>query len=156
GFSALLLLTALASAEVASRVDDWIRLDLPVLATPDHQRDLTFQDEHCLRGRPGARFKKWKLNQFGFRAPEMSREPAPGRVRIMILGASDALGFSEPEGMEFPAQLARLLQPDQRYEVINVAIAGMTAKSMISYWESWVSRFSPNLVFVYASPLFYL
>jgi len=66
------------AAEVTARVDDRIRHDVPVLASPERERELTLHDEFGVRGRPHGVFKKWRLNAFGFRGPRLraSRVPA--------------------------------------------------------------------------------
>jgi len=115
---------------------------------------LTEAEPWGAHGRPDGQFRKWKLNAFGFRAPPMDRQPRPGQQRVMILGASETFGLYEDAGMEYPAQLALLLQ--QKYEVINAAMAGITLKSMIPYWDNWAGNFGANKVIVYPSPMFYL
>jgi lysophospholipase L1-like esterase len=150
------LVLGLLSAEVTARLGDWLYKDIPFLATPDADRDLVVQDENGNRGKPHGQFKKWRLNGFGFRGPEIERLPAPGTRRVMILGASETLGYFESEGKEFPAQLAELLGSPGPFEVINTAIAGMTVNGMIRYWHAWLASFKPDVVVIYPPPLFYL
>src|SRR5262245_16320664 len=95
----------LLAAEAASRLDDWLAYGTPVLANPDRGMDLTVQDEHGLHGRPLGRFKKWALNEAGFRGPEITETPAPGVTRIALLGASETFGLYESPGKEYPSQL---------------------------------------------------
>ncbi|MFO0865100.1 MAG: hypothetical protein U0744_10695 [Gemmataceae bacterium] len=144
-------------AEVGARLDDWAFADVPFLATPNRERDLTVHDEHGFHGRPHGRFKKWKLNAIGFRGPEVSDKPANDIRRIMVLGASETIGLYESEGKEYAVQLEAMLKknhPD--VEVVNAAMAGMSLASMKSYWERWASRAEPNVVLIYPSPMFYL
>jgi hypothetical protein len=146
----------LVSAEMTARLDDWLHAGIPVFSTPDYERDLFLKDEKGTRGRPHGHFKKWRLNAFGFRGPEIAATPTPGCTRIMVLGASETFGLYESDGKEFPAQLADLLGHDGHYEVINAALAGMTVRSMTHYWETWAGQFQPDIVVIYPSPLFYL
>jgi lysophospholipase L1-like esterase len=157
-FGVVLLSLILLGAEAGSRVDDWIFSDVPFFANPERNRDLTVQDTEGPRGRPHGHFKKWKLNQFGFRGPEIAREPAPGTTRVMILGASETFGLYETEGREYPRQLAEVLQRrgHPEVEVVNTAMAGMTLSSMRPYWRTWASPFHPTVVLIYPSPLLYL
>jgi hypothetical protein len=74
----------------------------------------------------------------------------------MVIGASEVFGSCDFDNMEFPAQLQSLLGNHGKYEVINTAIVGMSLRSTLSYWENWASRFRPDIVIVYANPLFYL
>lgn len=156
-FGAAAVLLFLLAAEVTARLDDWVHRDVPLLAIPNHERDLIVRDTLGIRGKPHGRYKKWKLNAFGFRGPEISQEPAVGTTRIMVLGASETFGLGESENKEFPAQLADFLRADgAQVEVINAAVAGMTVRSMTPYWELWASQFRPKVVFIYPPPLFYL
>ena len=144
------------SAEFTCRVDDWLREGFPVLSMPDSDTQLVLEDGSIRRGRPHGRFKKWELNAFGFRGPEIGLEPSPGAIRVMLLGASESFGLYESEQKEYPAQLRAILHSKGNYEVINAAVAGMTVRSMIPYWEHWASQFHPHLVVIYPTPLFYL
>jgi lysophospholipase L1-like esterase len=146
----------LLSAEVAARVDDWLHLGVPFWASPDYERDLLVQDQGGKHGKPHGRFKKWQLNAFGFRGPEMALQPTPGRRRVMVLGASEMFGLCESSGKELSAQLAGLLGDKGHDEVVNAAIAGMTVRGMIPYWQKWAAQFRPDVVVIYPSPLFYL
>jgi len=155
-FSALFLI-AFVAAEIGARVDDWAHDGVPPLANPSPAYDLQVQNaDGIVRGRPNGRYKRWQLNEHGFRSPPMSQEPAPGRVRVAVLGASETFGLYESNGAEMPAQLARELQDETSVEVFNASITGMTVRSMLPYWEGWVSDFRPRIVVLYASPLFYL
>ena len=86
----LVAVVFLPAAEGMARLDDWFRNDVPLLANPDRDRDLTVRDKYGVHGRPGGSFRKWKLNEFGFRGPEIFGAPAPGRTRLMVLGASES------------------------------------------------------------------
>jgi lysophospholipase L1-like esterase len=148
-------LTVLASAEVTSRVEDRLRFDTELAAVPSDE-DLVVRDEFGIRGRPNARYKKWKLNAFGFRSDEITFAPPVDCQRVMVLGASESFGLYESPGKEFPAQLAAALRPHGCYEVVNGAIAGMTVRTIGSFWDHWASRFNPDTVVIYPTPAFYL
>jgi len=144
-------------AEVGARLDDWAFADVPLLGTPNRERDLTVHDEHGYHGRPNGRFKKWHLNALGFRGPEIAAKPAPGTARIMVLGASETLGLYESEGKEYAAQLAAILAKSHpEVEVVNAAMAGMSLASMKPYWEQWATKAVPQIVLLYPSPMLYL
>jgi hypothetical protein len=155
GYVLSLALTVLLSTELTARIEDRIRLGVPVLAAPSDE-DLIVHDEAGVHGRPNARYKKWRLNSFGFRNGEMSVEPKPGCRRVMVLGASETFGYYESEGKEYPAQLATLLSRHGCYEVVNAAIVGMTVRTIGSFWDNWGSRFRPDTVVIYPTPAFYL
>jgi lysophospholipase L1-like esterase len=155
-YGTLLFLVFLLAAEVTARVDDWLVQGIPLLETPNHEDNLLLHVGPTLRGKPNGRFKKWKLNAFGFRGPAMELEPAPGYTRVMILGASESFGLYESDDKEYPAQMAKLLGRAGKYEVVNAAVTGMTIKSLTLYWKEWASRFHSQIVVIYPSPLFYL
>jgi hypothetical protein len=142
-------------AEVMSRLDDAIRTETPLLASPSYS-DLTMPDSIGMRGRPFAHYQKWKLNSVGFRSQEVSFKPRPDCVRVAVMGASETFGYAESPGKEFPSQLADSLARNGCYEVMNTAIVGLSLTGLVQLWENWVSRFQPNVVVIYASPAFYL
>ncbi|MCS7045231.1 MAG: hypothetical protein NZO58_02625 [Gemmataceae bacterium] len=151
---AALLSVALLGGECAARLDDWLHDATPVWASPSRERDLVLAEPWGYRGRPHGHYRKWRLNGFGFRGPEIAPEPSFDRDRWVILGASETFGLYEEADQEYPAVLRRLLA--ERAEVVNAAMAGITVKSMAPYWDHWVSRFGAKRVVVYPSPLFYL
>lgn len=151
-----LCLTFVVSVEVATRVDDRVRHGVPALVAPDRDADLVLQDERGILGRPNGRYKQWKLNRFGFRGEDMSREPAPGCIRVMTLGASETFGLYERAGHEYPAQLAERLHASGCFEVVNAAIYGMKLPDIRKRWNSWDRTFRPAVVTIYPTPSFYL
>jgi lysophospholipase L1-like esterase len=151
-----LALTFVLAAETTARIDDRIRLGTPLSAVPDRLHDLVLQTPVVIRGRPSGRFKKWRLNQFGFRNEEMTLEAQAGCERIVVLGASETFGLYESEGNEFPAQLGRTLNAAGCYEVVNAAVAGLAIPGILQLWDRWVGQFKPRTVVVYPTPAFYL
>jgi len=143
------------SGEVMARIDDAVRSGTPLLASPSSD-DLTMRDSLGTRGRPFARFEKWKLNGEGFRSQEIALKPRPECTRVAVMGASETFGYAESPGKEYPAQLADSLNRTGCYEVINTAVVGLPTTGQIQLWENWVSKFEPSVVVIYASPVFYL
>jgi hypothetical protein len=152
----LLVATVGAGAELGARVDDWLRWGIPLGSVPDQVYSLRMHDTFGVRGRPAGRYHTWQLDTFGFRGPEITRQPVAGCTRIIVLGSSEAFGYFETPGMEFPAQLRERLAGKPCREVVNAAIAGATVHSMITLWTHWVSNFGGRFVIVYANPAFYL
>jgi lysophospholipase L1-like esterase len=150
------LLVALAAGELASRLDDWLFSDTPLLATPDRASDLLKPEPWGVRGRPDGRYRRWQLDGNGFASPQVGLE-AKGR-RVMVLGASETFGLYESKGKDYPAQLALELQKRgiRDIEVVNAAIAGLTLPWLETYWVNWASRFKPDVVLIYPSAHFYL
>lgn len=153
---ALFGLVAVLAAEVGARIDDWIRLGVPFAHTPNDLVDLRVVDSLGWHGRPFGRYHGWKLNNFGFRGPDMAARPPAGCTRIMILGASETMGLYESPGKEFPAQLRDSLKTLGCFEVVNAGIPGMTTKSIVRFWNLYANRFGAQIVMIYPSPAFYL
>lgn len=155
---AVLILTAVAAAELAARFDDWLHFDMSIWSTPDNDTDLKLADSSGIRGRPYGRYQKFALNNHGFRSRQDNEQrPRPDCRRVMTLGASETLGLLEPVDQEYPAQLAELLgRGDQCYEVLNGGVAGMSLPAISYTWSGFWRRFEPAIVVVYPTPAFYL
>lgn len=150
-------LVFLAVLEASSRIEDRIRWGAPILGTYSHDQ-LAVADSIGRRNRPNARFEKWQINSHGFRGPETTLEKPPGLYRIVTLGVSETFGLYESPGMEYPAQMQHILDQlsPHRYEAINAAVPGLSPPNLTDYFDRWVSRFSPDLVILYLSPVLYL
>lgn len=153
---ATILFAVLLGAELTARIDDRVRYGVPLTAEPNQNRDLVVADSTGWHGRPYGRYKQWQLDRFGFRDPDITVTTPPGCKRVVVMGASETFGLYESESMEYPAQLQRLLAKDGCYEVVNAAIVGFSVPALTQLWNSWVSRFRPDVVVVYPSPVFYL
>ncbi len=143
--------------ELAARVDDRLTWGAPLWA-PYSRELLTVSDQRGVRGRPGAQFEKWRLNSFGFRGPEIRKQPAPGVTRVMVAGASETFGLYEAEGHEYVALLREALDAASpgRFEVVNAAIAGMSPPRLAEYFDNWLRQFEPHVIVFYPTPHFYL
>src|SRR5262249_26908441 len=146
----------LLGAEAGSRFDDLFFHGTPFLATPSREHDLTQTEPWGLRGRSHGAYRKWKLNQFGFRGPEIDRTPAPGTKRIVVLGSSESFGLYEDEGREYCALLDQKLRANGPFEVVNASMTGMALNRTMPYWENWVRQIEPHAVLLYPNPIFYL
>jgi len=158
GFAAVLVLVVGATGEVTARIEDYIRRDVPIFSAPDRYRDLVLHDALGIRGRPNGHFAHWRLNSFGFRGPEIARQPAAGCHRVLVLGASESFGLYESDGHEYPAQLQTQLRSAGAgcYEVVNASLFGLTLPGITQLWENWAKQFGARTVIVYPTPAFYL
>ena len=148
--------TALAAGELACRLDDRLFADIALSANPDREFDLLTAEAWGWHGKPFGSYRKWRLNNYGFQGPDLA--PQPAAHRVMVLGASETFGLYEKAGNSYPAILARTLsgQGLADIEIVNAALPGMALPSMTTFWQEWASRFKPQTVLVYPSPLFYL
>jgi hypothetical protein len=151
-----LVLVFLVAAEVSARLDDKMTWGAPFLSPYSNER-LLRQDSLGFRGRPNFRYQKWRMNNLGFRGPDIG-PPAPGVTRIAVIGASETFGLYESEGREYPARMQTLLDSiaPGRYEVINVALPGLSLASMIPYIRRAVIPTGASLLVIYPTPMFYL
>ncbi len=55
-----------------------------------------------------------------------------------------------------PLSFVNCYAQDGALEIVNGAMAGMTVKSMSSYWANWAGQFGAKVVVIYPTPVFYL
>jgi hypothetical protein len=152
-----LLIFAALSAELTARLHDYLSRAIPFWHSPDHDKDLTATGLHGERhGRPRGVYGRWKMNNVGLHGPDVDPTAREDRVRILVLGSSEAFGLYESPGNEFPAVVHRLLSQQEHYEVLNAALPGMTASAAAHNYKHWSSQFRANIVVLYSNPLFYL
>lgn len=142
-----------AGAELTARLDDWVRLGVPILRVPSPEWDLKIVRGYVVRGKPFGRHKNIQLNAAGFRGPPIHPEAPPGCTRVIVIGASESVG--EP-GKDYPSQLQDSLSPHGCFEVQNAAMGGQPLAHMVQFWNDWGSKWSADVAIVYATPPFYL
>jgi hypothetical protein len=143
------------SMEFCARIDDKIKYQAPVFGAYRSER-LRETDQNGIRHNiPNSRFEKWQINQFGFRGEPFPIEKSTGVKRIVCMGTSETFGLYEDPGKEWPAQLAEILAPCKRFQVINASVVGLTLDKFIPYMERYVFKFKPDVVILYVNPYFY-
>ena len=73
------------------------------------------EDEFGPCGIPYARFEQWRLNNFGYRGPDIKIQKDPGKVRIICLGMSSTFGLYEDEENDWPRSLEGFAKAAMRY-----------------------------------------
>jgi len=151
------VLVFLIAAEVFTRLDDQLTWGARILS-PYSEEYLLRQDSVGFRGRPNFQYQKWRMNNLGFRGPDVAPSPAPGVTRIAVIGASETFGLYESEGHEYPARMQTLLDSiaPGRYEVINVGLPGLSLASMVPYIRRAVVPTGASILVIYPTPMFYL
>ncbi len=88
------------------------------------------------------------VNSLGLRGDELSREKAPGRPRIVVLGDSVSLLCERKHGTEniFPTLLAQ--EYGSRAEIVNAAVTGYTTHQQRLLLEHDLVAYEPDLVVV--------
>lgn len=134
--------------ELCARLDDWITYGAPFLQNYDNSVLNSF-DAIGNRGKPHARYLKWRLNSLGFRGPELdSRLP-----KLMCVGSSETFGQTEPDGMEWPRQVERQLKGVQ---LVNTGFAGETFPTSVKRLPERLATVKPVAVLLYPSVAHYL
>lgn len=140
--------------EVCARADDALSFGATFWA-PYNRELLETRDRIGKRGRPNARFQKWKLNSLGYRGPEL----VSGTTRIACFGASETFGLYEAEDKEFPRQLERELHTrtgTEALQVVNVAYVGETTATAILRVPEIVEQIHPAYAVLYPSVAAYI
>lgn len=96
----------------------------------------------------------FSTNEFGVRGRPFSRDPSPGVTRIAVLGASITMGFGVSDDQTYPQRLQTLLDQayPNRFEVLNFAVGGYDYEQALDFYESFVSKFHPDIVMC---PIYY-
>jgi hypothetical protein len=145
---------ALLTLELCARLDDYFTYGASVLEPYQIEQIYEF-DTLGRRGKPNAQFRKWKLNSLGYRGPELK----PDSIRIAVFGASETFGLYESPDHEFPRLLESRLNEKagrHRFDVVNVAYAGMPTTAMIRRVPEIARRVRPRFAIVYPTPANYI
>jgi lysophospholipase L1-like esterase len=153
-----LALVAVAALELTTRLEDRVRFGTPLSAGYTDQAQLIVRDRDGVHGRPHARFRKFALNNYGFRGPDITPLPAPGVRRVLVVGASETFGLGESPGREYPRQLADSLAAlaAGRFEVVNAAMPGMSLPTLVQDVRLRLGRLGASHVVAYPTPVQYL
>ena len=96
------------------------------------------------------------INEFGFRGNSIPELPQPGTLRITCLGSSSVFcGMTNSDGDTFPAQMEQELNAhfgQEKVEVINAGIPGMSTTTVILHLKKRVERLKPQLAIFYPPP----
>ena len=161
----LLALLMLVVLEIVARVEDRIAHGIAFTSRVASPNDMVWLHPNGARGRPNARYQQWRLNNLGFRGPDIAPTPAPGTARIITVGASETFGLYESPEKEYARQLEDSLRARAAtacgthppvIEVANAALPGMATPSMAVALDQVIRAAAPNVIVLYPSPGFYL
>jgi hypothetical protein len=151
--------------EGVTRVEERISYGVPFFSRVARIDDLVWLHPEGPRGRPGARFNRFALNQMGLRGPEISPSPDTGTARVVVVGASETFGLYESPQREFPRQLEDSLnvrragacvERPSGIEVANAALPGMAIPTMELRIADVGRLLRPDVLVLYPTPGFYL
>lgn len=140
--------------ELSARVDDYLSYHAP-LWRPYNSEMLYTQDALGRRGKPSARYRKWQLNELGFRGPPMRQN----RINILCFGASETFGLYESPGQEYPRLLEQKLNErtgTDTFQVVNAAYPGESAFTATVRVPEIVDSVHPRIALVYPTPADYI
>jgi lysophospholipase L1-like esterase len=101
---------------------------------------------------PNSRRGHIRINSWGFRGDEVGERPAPGVVRIAMVGDSETFGAALPEEKTLPGCLAATLNAAKgpgRYEVLNLGVPGYNTRQELRVVETRLPRLHPDIVILY-------
>jgi hypothetical protein len=140
--------------ELCARLDDYITFHAPILGLYD-SNILYEYDQLGKHGKPFARYRKWQMNEFGYRGPRFEKD----RHHAITFGASETFGLYESDDREYPRQLERELNEragSHIYQVVNIAYPGETLPTATLRVPEIVARIHPQIALIYSSPAFYI
>ena len=88
-------------------------------------------------------------NSLGYRGPEVAVQPAPGTIRIILLGGSTTHGFGVRDNETIDAymrEIFRTKHPGIPVEVVNLAFDGYDTYQMLQRLQSDGLRLHPTVV----------
>ena len=98
---------------------------------------------------PDQRLGLVRINNHGFRGPDVQKQKPPGLVRFAFLGSSTTYGLEVREGMTWPEQVIENLRPaiaGCKVDFINAGLPGFDTEKMQVYWQTVVKEFHPDVV----------
>lgn len=141
--------------EVSARIDDKIKYHAPFFGLYSSQRLRNTDSDGINCNVPNVRYEKWKINQLGFRGPDITLIKPKDVIRIICMGTSESFGLYESPGKEWPNQLMDILNEFQRFQVINTSVVGLPLKKYVRYIEKYVLKLEPDLIILYVNPFGY-
>ena len=92
-----------------------------------------------------------RINRFGFRGDDWSEHPAPGTLRVAVLGDSmtDSSNLAESDSLTAKIQSHLSTCPKfsaRQVEVLNFGVAGYTTSQQYLQLQQRVAAFSPSMV----------
>ena len=144
------------TVEVCARIDDKLKYGAPILEAYGPERLRTTDSVGIRHNAPNSRFEKWRINQHGFRGPDISIRKRESVKRIVCMGTSETFGLYENPGREWPAQLQGILKEKGSYEIINASVVGLSLEHYLPYLQKYVFKFQPDVLIILINPFTYV
>lgn len=102
---------------------------------------------------PNSRFGPIRINSFGFRSPEITKQKPAGRLRVAFLGGSTTYCAEvSSNAMTWPALVIKAMHehwPALDLDYINAGVPGYTIRSLLPALEKRVVQFQPDIIVIY-------
>lgn len=102
---------------------------------------------------PNSRFGPIRINSFGFRSPEITKNKPAGRLRVAFLGGSTTYCAEvSSNAMTWPALVIKAMHehwPALDLDYINAGVPGYTIRSLLPALEKRVVQFQPDIIVIY-------
>lgn len=88
-------------------------------------------------------------NALGYRGPVVNPTPAPGTIRVVLLGGSTTHGYGVPDGRTIDAYMREILgrrHPGVRFEVVNLAFDGYDSYQQLERFRTQGAALRPTIV----------
>lgn len=145
----------LITIEFSARIDDKIKYGAPFFSEYSAKLLRNKDSEGINCNIPNSHFEKWKINNLGFRGPNISVMKPKGVIRIVCMGTSETFGLYESPDMEWPSQLSKMLEKYNYFEVINTSVVGLPLKKYRRYIEKYVLKLEPDIIILFVNPFEY-
>lgn len=100
---------------------------------------------------PNQKLGQVRINNFGFRGPDLPAVKAADTFRLAFLGSSTTYDANVAEGRNWPEQTAQQLArrvSGCRIDFVNAGLPGFSTEHMERYWRGVVRRFDADAVIV--------
>ncbi|MFN3287170.1 MAG: SGNH/GDSL hydrolase family protein [Sphingomonadaceae bacterium] len=139
----------LLAGELALRLFTQARFG--ITTTVERSEKFYIEPETGLRRiRPNVQMGQIRVNNMGFRGPDIVANKPAGTFRLAFLGASTTFNAEVPDGRTWPELTGRALQraagDSCRIEVINAGQPGYTMQRVRTLWTHHVAPLRPDLV----------
>ena len=127
--------------------EDALRLAMGDIDLRYHHSLKPNSDLHLVSSVPGEYDLTARINNFGFRGPDIELGKKPGQLRIFVVGDSFTFGSGARDDETIPALLQKSLDPTgESVQVINVGTGSYSPVTHYLRLRDQVPTFRPDLV----------
>ncbi|MEE4189213.1 MAG: SGNH/GDSL hydrolase family protein, partial [Roseobacter sp.] len=101
---------------------------------------------------PNQQLGKVRINNLGFRGPDIGVDKDSGKIRLLFLGSSTTYDAGSPEGENWPEQTVRILKqslPGCELDFVNAGQPGYSTASMARLYDSKLRGLDSDMAIVF-------